>query len=102
MPNKDIPAELMAYLPQMQAGQSVMAEDNGNFFVATVTKVSTPNPAADPIAFQRVKDTIAQSEGDDLVASYVDALAKQHPPKIIERAVASTLSSLGFDGKSAQ
>ena len=102
MPNKDIPAELMAYLPQMQAEQSVMAEDNGNFFVATVTKVSTPNPAADPVAFQRVKDTIAQSEGDDLVASYVDALAKQHPPKIIERAVASTLSSLGFDGKSAQ
>lgn len=102
MPNKDIPTALMAYLPQMQVGQTVMAEDGDTFFVATLTNINTPDPQADLVAFQRVKDSIAQSEGDDLVASYVDALAKRHPPKIIERAVTSTLGSLGFDGNAAQ
>ncbi|MCP1195561.1 SurA N-terminal domain-containing protein [Acetobacter senegalensis] len=97
-PNASIPSELMAYLPQMKAGQSIMGEDSSGFLVATVTKVFTPDPKADPVAFQRVKDALGQSEGDDLVASYVDALAKHMPPKIDERAVSATLSSLGFDG----
>ncbi|GAN61170.1 peptidylprolyl isomerase [Acetobacter cibinongensis] len=100
-PNKNIPSELMGYLPQMQAGQSVMAQDDTSFLIATVTKVYTPDPLADPVAFQRVRDALTQSEGDDLVASYVDALAKRFPPKITERAVTATLSSLGFDGTSS-
>lgn len=102
VPNASIPTELMNYLPQMKAGQSIMSEDGNSFFVATVTKVFTPDPQADPVAFQRVKDALSQSEGDDLVASYVDALAKRTPPTINERAVTATLSSLGFDGNTAQ
>lgn len=101
-PNEAIPSELMNYLPQMKAGQSIMGEDASGFLVATVTKVFTPDPKADLVAFQRVKDALSQSEGDDLVASYVDALAKHTPPKIDERAVSATLSSLGFDGTAEQ
>ncbi|GBQ80907.1 peptidyl-prolyl cis-trans isomerase [Acetobacter malorum DSM 14337] len=97
-PNKAIPSELMDYLPRMKAGQSVMGEDAGEFIVATVTNVSTPNPTADLGAYQRLKSALAQSTGDDLVASYVEALSKRTPPVINQRAVTATLSSLGFDG----
>ncbi|GBQ06905.1 peptidylprolyl isomerase [Acetobacter cerevisiae] len=97
-PNKAIPSELMEYLPRMKAGQSVMGEDAGEFIVATVTSVSTPNPMADLGAYQRLKSALTQSTGDDLVASYVEALSKRTPPVINQRAVTATLSSLGFDG----
>ncbi|MCP9318335.1 SurA N-terminal domain-containing protein [Acetobacter persici] len=100
-PNKAIPAELMDYLPRMKAGQSVMAEEAGEFLVATVTSVSTPNPMADLAGYQRLKTALAQSTGDDLVASYVEALSKRTPPVINQRAVQAALSSLGFDGSAA-
>ena len=100
-PNNAIPAELMDFLPHMKAGQSVMGEDAGEFVVATVTAVSTPNPTADLAAYQRMKNALTQSVGDDLVASYVEALSKRTPPTIIERAITATLSSLGFDGNPA-
>nr|WP_298795511.1 SurA N-terminal domain-containing protein [uncultured Acetobacter sp.] len=100
-PNAAIPSELMNFLPRMKAGQSVMGEDAGEFVVATVTAVSTPNPTADLAAFQRLKSSLAQSTGDDLLASYVEALSKQAPPVINQRAVTATLSSLGFDGSDA-
>ncbi|GAN69005.1 peptidylprolyl isomerase [Acetobacter orleanensis] len=99
-PNKSIPAELMDFLPRMKAGQSVMGEDAGEFLIATVTAVSTPNPTADLAAYQRLKNALTQSVGDDLVASYVEALSKRTPPVIIQRAVTATLSSLGYDGNS--
>lgn len=100
-PNPAIPSELMETLPRMKAGQSVMGESAGEFVVATVTAVSTPNPMADLPAYQRLKAALTQSTGDDLLASYVEALSKRTPPVIIRRAVTATLSSLGLDGSTA-
>ncbi|WP_339077396.1 SurA N-terminal domain-containing protein [Acetobacter sp. AC2005] len=97
-PNKNIPDALMDYLPRMQPGQAVMAEDDGHFLVAIVTKLFVPNPPAPADGVQRLKDSLAQADSDDLVASYVEALSKRTPPHINERAVMATLSAAGFGG----
>lgn len=98
-PNKNIPDALMDYLPRMQPGQAVMAEDDGHFLVAIVTKLFVPNPPAPADGVQRLKDSLAQADSDDLVASYVEALSKRTPPHINERAVMATLSAAGFGGE---
>ncbi|KDE20439.1 peptidylprolyl isomerase [Acetobacter aceti 1023] len=99
MPNKNIPTALMDYLPHMQPGQAVMTEDDGHFLVAVVTKLFVPNPPAPADGVKRLKDSLAQADSDDLVASYIEALSKHTPPHINERAVMATLSAAGFGGE---
>lgn len=76
-----------------------MTEDDGHFLVAVVTKLFVPNPPAPADGVQRLKDSLAQADSDDLVASYVEALSKRTPPHINERAVMATLSAAGFGGE---
>ncbi len=97
-PNKALPPEVVSYLSHMQAGQAVMAENADTFFVAVVSKVFVPNPPASADMLQKLKNNLAQAYGDDLAASYVQALNKRLPPHINNAAIQAALSAAGFGG----
>ncbi|NSL91799.1 peptidylprolyl isomerase [Acetobacter syzygii] len=97
-PNKALPPEVVSYLSHMQAGQAVMAENADTFFVAVVSKVFVPSPPASADMLQKLKNNLAQAYGDDLAASYVQALNKRLPPHINNAAIQAALSAAGFGG----
>ncbi|MBO1324212.1 peptidyl-prolyl cis-trans isomerase [Acetobacter sp. TBRC 12305] len=96
LPNKTIPTELMAFLGRMKAGQAVMAEDDSGFLVAVVTRVFTPDPPAPAQALQKLRQDLAQADGEDIVASYIQALSTRVPPHINEAGLSAALSAAGF------
>ena len=97
-PNKNIPAELMTALPTLKPGQAFMAEDDKAFFVAVVTRVFVPNPPAPEQAISKLRAGLSQAVGEDIAASYINALARRTPPHISEAGVNTALSEAGFGG----
>lgn len=97
-PNKNIPAELMTALPNMKPGQAFMAEDDNAFFVAVVTRVFVPNPPAPEQAISKLRASLSQAVGEDIAASYINALSRNTPPRVIQTGVNTALSEAGFGG----
>lgn len=97
-PNKNIPAELMTALPTMKPGQAFMAEDDNAFFVAVVTRVFVPNPPAPEQAISKLRAGLSQAVGEDIAASYINALSRNTPPRISQAGVNTALAEAGFGG----
>jgi peptidyl-prolyl cis-trans isomerase D len=97
-PNKNIPAELMTALPTMKPGQAFMAEDDNAFFVAVVTRVFVPNPPAPEQAISKLRAGLSQAVGEDIAASYINALSRNTPPRISQAGVSTALAEAGFGG----
>jgi peptidyl-prolyl cis-trans isomerase D len=97
-PNKNIPAELMTGLPTMKPGQAFMAEDDNAFFVAVVTRVFVPNPPAPEQTISKLRVGLSQAVGEDIAASYINALSRSTPPRISQAGVDTALAEAGFGG----
>ena len=97
-PNKAIPAALMVYLPHMRVGQAVMAESDHAFWVGLVTKVFVPNPPLSKKDMQNMRLNLAQSNSDDLVTTFVQALIEQTSPYINKTGIATAITRAGLGG----
>lgn len=81
----EIPRELVTPLFQLKPDEATMAETAVGFVVAQLTAVVPPDPAADVLAFGRVRDQIAQTVARDLERQYLTAIRARAEPTINHR-----------------
>jgi peptidyl-prolyl cis-trans isomerase D len=81
-PTPGIPAELVQPLFAAAKGEATMVEDTEGFWVAVLTDIQTPDPAADPAALGRIGAQLSRAVGDDIEISYAAALRARDKPTI--------------------
>ncbi|WP_281649397.1 peptidylprolyl isomerase [Novacetimonas hansenii] len=79
-------------------GQSLMVEADGAFYVATLTDISTPDPASQRMLFDRIRTTLTQAVADDVEMSYAQALQSIVKPKPNPSAISAVMSAVSGKG----
>ncbi|WP_342628857.1 peptidyl-prolyl cis-trans isomerase [Nguyenibacter vanlangensis] len=94
-PVENVPPELAQLVFRLpRTGQTVMLDQPDGFYVATLTAITQPDPAAQPMEMQRIRTGLSQSMQDDIGIAYAMALQKSAKPKINASALNTVLSSV--------
>jgi peptidyl-prolyl cis-trans isomerase D len=72
-----------------------MVEANEGFIVAVLADIELPDPKADPIGYDKVKQSLARALAQDIEAVYATAVRDRANPHVSEAAVASLTASPG-------
>ena len=77
----DVPPELARVLFGLKQGEPTMVETADGFIVAEPATIEEPDPAADATRFQQLQGAVAHSIGNDLVATFTEALRQRANPR---------------------
>jgi peptidyl-prolyl cis-trans isomerase D len=94
-PAQGFPAALLAPLFGLKQGEATMVETPDSFVVAELAQIVEPDPKADPIGFDRVRQTLAREIGQDIGGVYANAVRDRGNPHIDEAAVAGLAAAPG-------
>ena len=84
-----VPASLVAPLFHMKKGEPTMVETPEAFVVAVLADIQDADPKSDPIGYDRTRQTMTRSIGDDVEMVYVTALRERARPRINQQLVDS-------------
>jgi peptidyl-prolyl cis-trans isomerase D len=73
---------LVARLFEGRPGESVMAQGQEGYFVATLREVKRADANADPTALAKAREELSASIGNDIVIQYLGALRARYPVKV--------------------
>jgi peptidyl-prolyl cis-trans isomerase D len=90
-PTDGVPFQLVNPLFSLKTGEATMVETADDFVVAVLTGIETPDPAADPIGFGRVRDALTQAIGGDMEAVLTKVIRERAHPRI-NRPMVDTLT----------
>ncbi|CAP55876.1 peptidylprolyl isomerase [Gluconacetobacter diazotrophicus] len=76
------------------AGQTVMLDEPDGFYVATLTAITHPDPATQPMQVDRIRTGLSQAIANDIGLSYAATLQQAVKPKTNMGALQSALSSV--------
>lgn len=81
-PSEGMPAQLLSPLFALKKGQPTMVETPTGFVVAVLADIQEPDPAADPIGFGRLKDSLARAIGNDTQEVFATAVRARANPRV--------------------
>ncbi len=84
-PTPGVPAELTQPLFATEKGRATMVESPEGFWVASVSDIQPPDPAADPAALGRIGTQLSHAISDDVEMTYAAALRAQDKPTVNRR-----------------
>ncbi len=84
-PTPGVPAELTQPLFATEKGRATMVESPEGFWVASVSDIQPPDPAADPAAVERIAAQLSHAISDDVEMTYAAALRTQDKPTVNRR-----------------
>ena len=81
-PAEGMPQELQRVLFGLKKGEPTMVETPEAFVVAVPAEIVEPDPKSDPAGYARLQTAIDQSVGQDLSATFTDALRQRANPRV--------------------
>ncbi len=82
-----IPQALETVLFRLKPGEPTMVETPAEFVVAVPAQIVEPDPKADPVGYDQVKEAVARSIGGDLVSVFTEALRPRAQPQVNPQAL---------------
>jgi peptidyl-prolyl cis-trans isomerase D len=92
-PPEGFPQPLLAPLFGLKKGEAAMVEANEGFIVAVLADIVLPDPKADPIGYDKVKQTQSRALAQDIESVFATAVRDRSNPHVNEAAVASLTAS---------
>ncbi len=77
-----VPSQLVQPLFGMKQGEATMVETPDGFVVAVLAEIQAPDPAADPLGFGQMRDTLARGIAEDTELAFATALRDRAKPQI--------------------
>jgi hypothetical protein len=73
----DVAPEVQQMVFGLKQGEPGMVETPEGFTVAVLAQVTTPDPKIDPAGYNRLRDALARSVGDDIEMIFASALRQR-------------------------
>ena len=80
--NPAIPAEVHRVLFTLKKGEPAVVETMEGFLVAVPVEIIAPDPAADPAGYEKLRAAVSRTIGNDLAATFMEALRLRANPRI--------------------
>ena len=80
----DVPPEIVQAVFDLKKGEPGMIETPSGFSVFTPVEISSADPKADPLGYDKVRAGLARSVGDDLELTFASALRQRAGVKVNE------------------